>query len=333
METEEVVNDLLSGGAYFNFPKMHLISHFTDQISKYGTLPQYSTEICEGLHKPLKDAYRRSNHIDTLPQIISTYARGHSFAMREKNLEQWCSELGHIPEDIRHVVDPTRNRTRTPAGSSPSNLTVKLLCHIDNGAIYNLKTLATYYSLPYLQMLTSPYLNSSDFKSSPDLTSEVAELINAPLETFRTLQVKVEAFDHDGQVIHNLRCTGLDLFRIQQIRHDWVFVRRRRSGRSQALGSLDGRIPGQLNALFKLRDIRAKTTYQLAHVSDLRVVSSPTPRGPDGMVCFGTPNKNLVMCIADSEGMAHLVPIEPDKLYLLNNRIDINTWNDIHDGN
>ena len=27
VETEEVVNDLLSGGAHFNFPKMHLISH------------------------------------------------------------------------------------------------------------------------------------------------------------------------------------------------------------------------------------------------------------------------------------------------------------------
>ena len=187
VETEEVVNDILSGGGHFNFPKMHLISHFADQINKYGTLTQYSTEICEALHKPLKDAYRRSNYIDTLPQIISTYARGHSFVMREKNLEQWGSELGHIPEDIRRIVDPTRNSTRTPAGSSPSNLTVKLLGRIDNGAIYNLETLDTYYSLPDLQMLTSQYLNSTDFKSSPDLTSEVAELINAPFEAFRTL--------------------------------------------------------------------------------------------------------------------------------------------------
>ena len=182
-------------------------------------------------------------------------------------------------------------------------------------------------------MLTSQYLNSSDYKSSPDLTSEVAELINAPLEAFRTLQVKVEAFDHDGHVIHDLRCTGPDLFRKQQIRHDWVFARRRRSGRSQAPSSLDGRIPEQLNAPFKLQDIRAKTTYRLAHVSVLSVVGSPTPCSPEGMVHVGTPNKNLVMCIADIEGMAHLVPIEPDKLYLLNNRIDINTWNDIHDGN
>ena len=88
-----------------------------------------------------------------------------------------------------------------------------------------------------------------------------------------------------------------------------------------------------MNAPFKFQDIRAKTTYRLAHVSVLSVVGFPTPCGPEGMVRVGTSNKNLVMCIADIEGMAYLVPIEPDKLYLLNNRIDINTWNDIHDGN
>ena len=88
---------------------------------------------------------------------------------------------------------------------------------IDNDAIYNVETLAIYYSLPDLQMLTSQYLNSSDFKSFPDLTSEVAELINAPIEAFRTLQVKVEAFDHDGHVIHDVQYTGPDLFRKQQI--------------------------------------------------------------------------------------------------------------------
>ena len=178
--------------------------------------------------------------------MISTYARGHSFAMREKNLEQWCSELGHIPEDIRRVVDPTRNSTRTPASSSPCNLTVKLLGRIDNRAIYNLETLATYYSLPDLQMLTSQYLNSSEFKSSPDLTSEVAELIYAPLEAFRTLQVKVEPFDHDGHVIHDLRCTGPDMFRKQQIRHDWVFVRRRMSGQRQCKSTVFYRTPAPI---------------------------------------------------------------------------------------
>ncbi|KAF8425424.1 hypothetical protein BGX38DRAFT_1083788, partial [Terfezia claveryi] len=55
--------------------KMHLILHFMEQIAKYGSLLQYSTEICKASHKPLKDAYRRSNHINALPQILRSYTR------------------------------------------------------------------------------------------------------------------------------------------------------------------------------------------------------------------------------------------------------------------
>ena len=57
LESEDVVNDILTEGAHYNFPKMHLVSHFADQITQYGSLPQYLTEICEASHKPLKDAY------------------------------------------------------------------------------------------------------------------------------------------------------------------------------------------------------------------------------------------------------------------------------------
>ncbi|KAF8418454.1 hypothetical protein BGX38DRAFT_1109133, partial [Terfezia claveryi] len=78
----------VSNGAHYNFPKMHLISHFVDQIAEYGSLPQFSTDICEVLHKPLKDGYRRSNHVNVVPQVIQTYTRAHSFAIREKNIAQ-----------------------------------------------------------------------------------------------------------------------------------------------------------------------------------------------------------------------------------------------------
>ncbi|KAF8427654.1 hypothetical protein BGX38DRAFT_1278673 [Terfezia claveryi] len=32
-EAEELVHDMLTSGAHYNFPKMHLISHFADQIA------------------------------------------------------------------------------------------------------------------------------------------------------------------------------------------------------------------------------------------------------------------------------------------------------------
>jgi len=58
-----VVQDVLAQ-AEFNFPKMHLLSHYSSQIKDFGNLPQYSTEITEALHKPLKEAYRRSNRVE-----------------------------------------------------------------------------------------------------------------------------------------------------------------------------------------------------------------------------------------------------------------------------
>jgi len=92
-------------------------------------------------------------------------------------------------------------------------------------------------------------------------------------------------------------------------------------------------IPAKLNALFKLRDIDVNTSYRLAYISLLTVVGSPTPDGSEGMVCVGTPVKNHVVCIGDIEGMAYLITINLDNLYLVNNRIDVHTWNEIHDGN
>jgi len=51
------ISQALEENSHFNFPKLHLLSYYADQIVQYGSLQQYSTEICEALHKPLKDAY------------------------------------------------------------------------------------------------------------------------------------------------------------------------------------------------------------------------------------------------------------------------------------
>jgi len=117
LETQELVHDVLTSRANYNFPKIHLISYFADQISKYGSLPQYSTEICEALHKPLKDAYRHSNYVNAMPQIIRTYTRIHGFSIREKDLEQWIKELEHIPNRTRDIVRSTGAGIHLPKGS------------------------------------------------------------------------------------------------------------------------------------------------------------------------------------------------------------------------
>ena len=83
-DRQQVVHDILEQGT-FNFPTLHLLTHYGAQIQDFGTLPEYSTEITEALHKALKDAYRRSNRVDATEQILDTIPRDYAIRMREFN--------------------------------------------------------------------------------------------------------------------------------------------------------------------------------------------------------------------------------------------------------
>ena len=268
-----------------------------------------------------------------MTQIVNTYTRVHIFAIREKNLEQWCLEHNHIPAHIRDILRPTPPSALIPPGSSPTSLATKLQGRIDLKKIYDLDTLTTLYELPDLQNLTTEYLISNTYKHSPDPATAAAHLTDAPIEAFNTLSIAVPTFNNDGHIVHKVRCTGLQLFRKKEQRQDWVFVRHHPASAKAIPGSLNGKVPARLNVVFKLRDALANTSYRLAHITLYKVIGSQTPNGPEGMIRVGPPTNNTVIRVTDIEGMAHLIPVEPESLYLVNNRIDHHTWNDIHDGN
>jgi len=75
--------------ADFNFPKIHLMSHWVEQIRRYGALQQYSAERHEQAHKTnLKDGWNASNHnLNYLPQVITFQRRILCFEIRELNLQ------------------------------------------------------------------------------------------------------------------------------------------------------------------------------------------------------------------------------------------------------
>jgi len=68
---------------------MHLLSHCGSQITDFGSLPQYSTEVTEALHKPLKDAYRHSNRVDAVEKILDRITGDYAIRIRELNLIAW----------------------------------------------------------------------------------------------------------------------------------------------------------------------------------------------------------------------------------------------------
>jgi hypothetical protein len=75
--------------ADFNFRKIHLMSHWAEQIRRYGALQQYSAERHEQAHKTnLKDGWNGSNHnLNYLPQVITFQHRIICFEVRGLNLQ------------------------------------------------------------------------------------------------------------------------------------------------------------------------------------------------------------------------------------------------------
>jgi len=97
LQCQDLVGEILREGAHYNFPKIHLISHYAEQIVKFGVLGQFSTDIAEEMHKRFKDAYHRSNNVNATCQIITTYTRDHTFAMKDLMISAWTRirELEH----------------------------------------------------------------------------------------------------------------------------------------------------------------------------------------------------------------------------------------------
>jgi len=89
LELPELVDEILREGAHYNFPKIHLISHNGKQIPKFGGLGQFSTEISKSMHKAFKDAYGRSNKVDSMSQLVTTYTTDHTFAMKDLTIKMW----------------------------------------------------------------------------------------------------------------------------------------------------------------------------------------------------------------------------------------------------
>ncbi|KAF8447121.1 hypothetical protein BGX38DRAFT_1142934 [Terfezia claveryi] len=103
-----------------------------------------------------------------------------------------------MPNAIRTIVTPLRLSLHLPSDADPEIMR----------NIHDLETLQTHYKLPDLLTLTARYLARYPYRQSSDPETDVAHLMDAPLEAFITLQVSVPTFNDDGQMIHHLRCTG-----------------------------------------------------------------------------------------------------------------------------
>jgi hypothetical protein len=75
--------------ADFNFWMIHMMSHWVEQICRYGAFQQYSAESHEHTHKAnLMDGWNAFNYnLNYLARVISFHSRILSFEIRELNLQ------------------------------------------------------------------------------------------------------------------------------------------------------------------------------------------------------------------------------------------------------
>jgi len=89
LEHRNLMNEILREAAYYNFPKMYLISHYAEQIPKFGALKQYSMDISECMQKGFKEAYRQSNKVNATAQMMTNYTRDHTFIIKDLTIDIW----------------------------------------------------------------------------------------------------------------------------------------------------------------------------------------------------------------------------------------------------
>lgn len=333
------INEALEADSDFNFPKIHMLLHYAEQISRYGSLPQYSTEICETSHKALKDAYRRTNRVDSIPQIIQGYTRNHNFAVHEMKMEFWARSNPNLAQVLSHVLRRTRSE-QTFKAMPTTPIYMRLEGGHPKNEIYNLEHISTNFMIPDLEQDVRNFFLENVFQASSNPGTDLSEYLrDVAIQAFNGVEIPVPNQDIGGENAYkyqHIKATGVKTWRGGKARRDavWVNIQITRIRTMTVKGraaSFSNRLPAFLNALFNVKSVDG-SLHKLAHVTFLHVSGNPTPHGPAGM-CFVQlpPQCNRVVWLKSLEGAVHLIPLEPSDKWLINNRIDHQTWNELHD--
>jgi hypothetical protein len=105
--------------ADFNFLKIHLMSHWVEQIRRYGALQQFCAERYEQAHKTnLKDGWNASNHNHNyLLQVITFQRRILCFRIRELNLQALAQRRENSAANCKVLLSGVG--LAAPMGSQP----------------------------------------------------------------------------------------------------------------------------------------------------------------------------------------------------------------------
>jgi Plavaka transposase len=330
MEEQKATN-----GPHFNFIKMHLLRHFRSHVESYGNIPLFSTDVSELAHKvQIKDSYRRSNKNNATVQILDNYTRLHTFGMRLLNVRAVLSETPETLARAQTIPDLNfflKTDSRAVSGQIKAYSRPKCRLRGVDSKVRSLREVAQTMELPELVQSIAAYARSNDDKDLLQSSQNLLEFWRFPAERFNMLQVPVSVFqESDTYDIHNIRSTGPNKFRGGEPRNDSVWVYVGNKGR----GDLGEYSPGFLKCLLKLRDVTTGRTYRFAVVESLAPMNGGAANSGGTFIrvqrkVYKTPGKAYsVVNIRSIVGIAHLIKYGEGQ-WLVNNRIDLRTWNTI----
>ena len=309
-------------GSDFNFPKIHQLLHFREQIQRYGCLKQWPTETGESSHRTqLKESYKKSNRSgDIYGQMIKYYQRSDAFAIRRLNNSARRSEddtCDDSPAGLKFTSDQN--------SSGPAKITTfaALLASVSDEHLRSA-----------LRQATNRFLVSRKVNIKSD------DLLHCTANVYHGIQVPVTNM-HGETVIQHIRCTGEVGWHEQPARLDWVWVKpspNLRDGQQPAsYKALKGRVPYRLLKLFKIS--AAGIPFWCAFVQTTTPSAGGMPESASGMVRVTKPKSSSGYAVISGEnivGAAHLIAEEPDcsgvssKGWIVNSHIELDTWSVVY---
>lgn len=322
-------------GSDFNFPKIHLMMHFRENIQRYGSLKQWSTEIGESSHKKqIKDGFNASNKTgDYYTQMIEYYLRSDAFAVRKANLEasnrkKHAGEMsGTLQVHSRKRLDPRLLKFISPQ------------MHKGKERVKDFRAL--------LQTITNSRLRDDlhaatrRFLLSKHISIDSEDLLNSTASIYHGMEIGVSN-THGESIVQRLRCTGEKSWYAGSARLDWAWVQtaQHRQGHELPYKALRGCLPYRMLLLFKLQAIHSagSNTYWLAYVQLTKPANGGVLERASQMVRVVKPSHSVARAVVSAGnimGAAHLIPEEPNsspeecKGWVVNSHIDFATWNNV----
>jgi len=306
-------------GSDFNFPKIHQMLYFREQIQCYGCRKQWCTETGESSHcTQMKIPYNKSNRSgDIYTQILEHYLRIDAFTVRRLN----------------HNAHGTMDTT----GSGVTNLpTVKGLKFIFVQGSTMLKSdtfAAILASVGDLYLRRDLQRATSSSLVSRRVETNLEALICCSARVYHGVQIPVTN-THGDQVIQTVRYTGEQTWHGQGPWNDWVWVvtSRPREGQEPAYKALRGRVPYRLLKLFNLPDLGGLVWCAFAQTTIPSV--DGIPERASGMVRVTEAAKGsgyVEISGGNITSAAHLIPEElgtagtTRKAWIANSHIDLTT--------